>query len=125
MKQLGEKHEFSAGKAARAAVATASGVLVCSICCVLPIAFPAIGLAATGSTIAWLGRAQRSATMLAALVVIAAWAWIGLQSIRAKARPARTTLYLMVIATIILAIGLLWPRIEPLIVIRLGAMIVA
>lgn len=91
------------------------------MCCVLPIAIPAIALAGTGSAIAWLGGAQGWATMIAAFVVAAAWGWIGLQSILARAKPARATLYMMVIATVILMLGLLWPRIEPLIVTRLRA----
>ena len=94
---------------------------MCAACCVLPIAIPAITLVGAGSVIAWLGGAQGWATMIAAFVVAAAWGWVGLQSIFAKAQPARTTLYVMVIATIILMLGLLWPRIEPLIVSRLKA----
>ena len=120
--QLNDRQEFITGKAARAAaVATASGVLVCGLCCVLPIAIPAITLAGTGSAIAWLGGAQGWATMIAVLVVAAAWGWIGLQSLLAKAKPARATLYMMMIATVILMLGLLWPRIEPLIVTHLRA----
>lgn len=119
-KPLNERQELITEKAARAAaIATASGVLVCGVCCVLPIAIPAITLAGTGSAIAWLGGAQGWATMIAAFVVAAAWVWIGLQSILAKAQPARATLYMMVIATVILMLGLLWPRIEPLIVTHL------
>ena len=117
-----ERQECTAGKAARAAaVATASGVVVCGVCCVLPIAIPAITLAGAGSVIAWLGGAQRWATMLAALVLLAAWGWVGMQSILAKAKPARATLYTMVIATVILMLGFLWSRIEPLIVTHLKA----
>jgi hypothetical protein len=121
-KPFGEKQEFTTEKAARAAaVATASGVLVCGVCCVLPVAIPAITLAGAGSVLAWLGGAQGWANMIAAFVVAAAWGWVGLHSILAKAKPARTTLYMMVIATVILILGLLWPRIEPLIVTRLKA----
>ena len=117
---VSERQEFTTEKAARAAaVATTSGVLVCGVCCVLPIAIPAITLAGTGSVIAWLGGAQSWANMIAAFVVLAAWGWVGMQSILAKAKPARATLYMMVIATVILMLGLLWPRIEPLIVTRL------
>jgi hypothetical protein len=121
-KPLSERQESTTEKAARAAaIATASGVLVCGVCCLLPIAIPAITLAGTGSIIAWLGGAQGWAIMMAAFVVAAAWVWVGLQSILAKAKPARTTLYMMLIATVILILGLLWPRIEPLIVTRLKA----
>ncbi len=121
-KPLSDRQEFTTEKAARAAaIATASGVLVCGVCCVLPIAIPAITLAWTGSVIAWLGGAQSWATMMAVFVVAAAWGLVGLQSILAKVEPARTTLYMMVIATVILILGLLWPRIEPLIVTRLKA----
>ena len=62
-KPLGERQEFTTEKAARAAaVVTASGVLVCAACCVLPIAIPAITLVGAGSVIAWLGGAQGWAT---------------------------------------------------------------
>jgi poly(3-hydroxybutyrate) depolymerase len=70
-KPLSERQEFTTEKAARAAaVATASGVLVCGVCCVLPIAIPAITFAGTGSVIAWLGGAQGWATKMAALRVV-------------------------------------------------------
>jgi len=94
-RSLSERQESTTEKAARAAaMATASGVLVCGVCCVLPLPIPAITLAGTESVIAWLGGAQGWATMIAAFVVAAAWGWVGLQSILAKAKPARTTLYL-------------------------------
>jgi len=119
-KHLGERQESTTEKAARAAaVATASGVLLCGVCCVLPIAIPAITLAGTGGVIAWVGRAQGWATMTAAFVVAAAWGWVGVQSILAKAKPARITLNMMVFATLISMLGFLWPRIEPVIVSRL------
>src|SRR5882724_501412 len=79
-KPLGERQELTTEKAARAvAVVTASGVLVCGVCCVLPIAIPAITLAGAGSVVAWLGGAQGWVTMIAGFVVIAAWGLVGLQ----------------------------------------------
>jgi predicted acyltransferase len=66
-----------------------------------------------------MGGAQSSATIIAAVVVTGAWGWIGWQSIRTKAKPARATLYMMAFATVILMLGFLWPRIEALIVSRL------
>jgi hypothetical protein len=62
-----EKQEFPEKAARAAAVATASGALVCGVCCVLPVAIPALALAGGGSTIAWLGRAQSWATTARAI----------------------------------------------------------
>ena len=116
-----EKEEFPEKTVRAAAVVTASGVIVCGVCCVLPVAVPAVALAGAGSTLAWMGGAQSWATIIAAVVVTGAWGWIGWQAILARAKPARATLYMMVIATAILMLGFLWPRIEPLIVSYLRA----
>lgn len=121
-KDFSEKQEFIAEKAVRAAaITTAAGVLACGVCCVLPIAIPAIALASAGGAIAWIGGEQRWAAAIAGLVVTTAWGWIGLQSLKARAKPSRRTLYMMVVATVVLVLGLLWPRIEPLILTALKA----
>jgi hypothetical protein len=38
------------------------------------------------------------------------------QSVGAKAKPARSTIYTMGIATAVLLLALLWSRVEPLII---------
>jgi hypothetical protein len=113
-KTLGEREEFTTEKAARAAVVvTASGVLVWGVLRA-PNSDPGYYFGGGWKRNRLARRRSSWATMIAAFVVAAAWGWVGLQSILAKAKPARTTLYVMVIATVILMLGLLWPRIEPL-----------
>jgi hypothetical protein len=104
-----------------AALTVATGAVVCGVCCVLPFALPAVALAGAGGIIAWLGHFQFWATVLAAAIVAAAWVWIVVQSGRMKAKPARSTLYMMGIATAVLLLALLWSRIEPFIIKALKA----
>jgi hypothetical protein len=88
-------------KAARtAAVVSATGAVACGVCCVLPLALPAVVLAGAGSILAWFAGAF-------------AWGWVWWESARSRARPATSTLYLMALATVLLAVALLWPLIEP------------
>jgi hypothetical protein len=83
-------------RAARgAALTVAAGAVACGVCCVLPFALPAVALASAGGIIAWLGGFQFWATVLAATIVAAAWIWIVVQSVSAKAKPARSTIYMM------------------------------
>jgi hypothetical protein len=104
-----------------AALTVAAGAVVCGVCCVLPFALPAVALASAGGIIAWLGRFQFWATVLAAAIVTAAWVWIVVNNGRTKAKPARSTLYMMGIATVVLLLALLWSRIEPFIIHALKA----
>jgi hypothetical protein len=104
-------------RAARgAALTVAAGAVACGVCCVLPFALPAVALASAGGIIAWLGGFQFWATVLAATIVAAAWIWIVVQSVSAKAKPARSTIYMMGIATAVLLLALLWSRVEPSII---------
>jgi hypothetical protein len=88
--------------ASSAAFITAAGAIACGVCCVLPLAVPAVALACAGSMIAWFGGVQRWATALGILVVASAWVWIWRQSIRSRAKPARSTLSMMGMATAVL-----------------------
>jgi hypothetical protein len=104
-----------------AALTVAAGAVACGVCCVLPIALPAVALASAGGIIAWFGGVQYWATVLAAIIVASAWAWIVVQSIRTKAKPARSTLYTMGIATAVLLLALSWSHIEPFLIQNLRA----
>jgi hypothetical protein len=73
-------------------------------------------LASAGGIIAWFSGLQFWATVLAAIIVAAAWIWIVVQSVSAKAKPARSTIYMMGIATAVLLLALLWSHVEPLII---------
>jgi hypothetical protein len=109
-----EPAPLKAGKVAGAAAATsATAAIAWGACCVLPLAFPAIAASAIGGVLVWLAGARVWLTMLAALVVVAAWLWVWRQSVVRRARPAPLTLWLMGAATLLLVAGLAWTRIEP------------
>lgn len=109
-------------RAARgAALTVAAGAFACGVCCVLPFALPAVALASAGGILAWFSGVQFWATVLAATIVAAAWFWIVVQSVKAKAKPARSTIYMMGIATSVLLLSLFWTRIEPLLIQALKA----
>jgi len=91
-------------------VATAAGV--CALSCVLPFALPAVALAPFRGAIAWLNGADPLISADALLMVIAAWLWIDYRSYKLKARPATSTLVVMLIATLMLGLALLWPSLE-------------
>jgi hypothetical protein len=106
--------EHSTMKAAGvAAVTLAGGAVACGACCVLPFAVPAVALAGAGSMLALLAGAHAWVTGVAAVAVAGAWIWIWWQSVRARAKPAASTLYLMSVASALLGVALLWPYIEP------------
>lgn len=105
----------------RIAMATAAGAVLCGVCCVLPFALPAVALATSGGVLAWLGSAYAWVTDLAIALVGGAWLWIGVRSLRTKARPAASTLLGMGIATAILGLAVVWPRIEPALIAMLKA----
>jgi hypothetical protein len=101
-------------KAARTvAVVSATGAVAGGVCCVLPLALPAVILAGGGSILAWFAGAFAWMTGVAVVAVAAAWGWVWWESARSRARPAPSTLYLMGLATVLLAVALLWPLIEP------------
>jgi hypothetical protein len=96
-----------------AALTTAAGAVACGVCCVLPFAFPAVAAAGTGGVLAWFAGAHSWATAVASLIVAGAWISIGIQTHRVRRRPARTPVYMMALATAVLVLAILWPRIEP------------
>ena len=98
--------------ACTAALVTALGAVACAVCCVLPFALPAVALAMSGGALAWLAGAYAWATSLAAVVVVAAWLWVLIASIRSKVRPASSTLYAMICATAAFGLAVVWPRLE-------------
>lgn len=103
-----------------AAVASTAGAVACGVCCVLPFALPPVALASTGSALAWLAGAHGWVTGVATVATGGAWGWIWRQSVRARVRPARSTLFMMGLATVFLTLALVWPIIEPHIVRALG-----
>lgn len=105
------------GRTAGAIAATAgTAALACGVCCVLPIAIPAIALTSAGGALAWFGRIHAWATWIAAAAVVAGWLWIWRLAAKSAARTAPTTLWLMGIATAALGVALFWPSIEPFVI---------
>jgi hypothetical protein len=94
------------------AITAATGAVVCAACCVLPFALPAVALAGLGSVLALFAGALAWVTALAVVTVAGAWTWIGWQSLRSRARPALSTLYMMGSATALTTVAVVWPRIE-------------
>ena len=94
------------------AATLATGAVACGACCVLPFALPATVLASTGGLIALVVKMHLWMTLLAIAAVAGAWAWIGWQSAKTRRRPARSTLVLMIGATAMLSVAVLWPLIE-------------
>jgi hypothetical protein len=94
------------------AAVIATGALACGVCCVLPFALPAAALAISGGVLAWFGGSYPLATMIGALAVLGGWGWVGLQTMRARRRPARSTVVVMTLATLILVLALAWPGLE-------------
>lgn len=104
-------------RAAGAIAATAgTTALACGVCCVLPIAIPAIALTGAGSALAWFGSMHTWATSIAAAAVAAGWLWVWRIAARSKARTAPATFWLMGVATLALGVAVLWPYVEPAII---------
>lgn len=95
------------------AVTAATGAVACAACCVLPLALPAVALAGFGSVLSVLAGALAWVTTLGVVTVAGAWAWVGLQSLRSRSRPAPWTLYMMGGAIALTMVAVVWPRIEP------------
>ena len=109
------------GKKTTGAVAlTALAAAACTSCCIMPFTLPAVILAGAGGTIAILDHAHVWVTRAAILTVGCAWFWIVWQTIKAKRGPARSTLLVMVMATVLTAVAASWPVIEPIVFNTLG-----
>lgn len=104
-----------AGRIAGAATATsATAVIACAACCLLPLAFPAVAATAmAGGLLGWLAGAHIWLTVLAVFAVVGAWLWVWRQSVKRKARLATSTRWLMGLASLVLALALAWPHVEP------------
>ena len=66
-------------------------------------------LAGTGAVLAWFAKIQMWAKIVAVLSVLFAWGWIAWQSRRTRRKPALSTLVMMVTATTLLTVSMLWP----------------
>jgi hypothetical protein len=94
------------------ATATACSALACAACCVLPFALPSVMLTGIGGLIAWMARSAGWIADLALIAVAGGWVWLVWQSVRARMKPAKSTLCAMGIATVASALALGWPLYE-------------
>lgn len=101
------------GTVASAATVTALAAVACTACCILPFTLPAVVLAAAGGSIAALDHAHGWMTKLAIGVVVCAWLWIGWQIGRTRRPAARSTMVVMILATLLTATAASWPLLEP------------
>lgn len=102
------------GNRAVGAVAATVSVtaLACGVCCVLPFAIPAAMLGSVGGILAWFSHAYGWMTPVACAAVIGGWLWVGYQSRRSGKRPARATLLVMGLATVMMVLAYMWPMFE-------------
>jgi hypothetical protein len=100
--------------AAKAAVIAAGTAAACTACCVSPFVLPAVIMANIGSMLVLLDRAHGWVIWLAVFAVAGAWLWIGYQARARRAGPARSTLAMMAVATLVLTVAASWPLIKPL-----------
>jgi hypothetical protein len=105
----------AASRAAKAAVLVAGTAAACTACCVLPFALPAIVLANIGGVLALLDHAHGWVTWLAIGAVAGAWLWIGRQALIARTRPTASTLAMMGVATVVIALAASWPLMKPVV----------
>jgi hypothetical protein len=98
--------------AGSSAALAATGALACGICCVLPFALPATALALGGGVVSWFAKATPWAMRIASVAMLAGWAWVILQSLRTKRRPARPTLLTLAFATAVFASAAVWWHFE-------------
>jgi cytochrome bd-type quinol oxidase subunit 2 len=109
-----------AGKAAGTAAIAALAAAACTACCILPFTLPAVILASAGGTIAVLDHAHAWVTRLAIFAVACAWLWIAWQLRKTQRRAARSTVVVMIIATLLTTVAASWPVIEPVALNALG-----
>ena len=100
-------------KVGATAAAVATVALACGVCCVVPLAIPAIGLGGFGAALAWFGAAHAAITMVATALVLFGWVWVLRDATRRTVRPSASTLWLMGVATLALAAAIAWPWLEP------------
>jgi hypothetical protein len=105
----------AAGRAAKAAIVAAGTAAACTACCVLPLTLPAVLLANIGGVLALLDHAHGWVTWLAIGAVAGAWIWIGRRALTARMRPAASTLAMMGVATVVIALAASWPLMKPVV----------
>lgn len=110
---------------ATAAVGAAASVFAWAACCVLPLALSLAGFSFAGAAL--IASMRGWLTVLAVVALLAGWMlhWRRLRMCRredACRRPSRLAAGLLVAATVLVMLSLVWqPLIEPWILLRLAA----
>jgi len=91
---------------------SAAAAVACAVCCVVPVAFPAITLTALGAVVAAFANVYQWALVTAFVLVLGGWIWVAVQRARTYRRPARGTVRGMVLATLLFAVAASWPLFE-------------
>ena len=99
----------------------ATAALACGVCCVVSITLPGVAVGGFGAALAWLGGAHAAVTAIAAVFVLGGWRLVLRDASRRKGRRAAATLWLMGIASLVLATAMAWPRLESAVVNLLAA----
>lgn len=109
-----------------AAVGGLASVFAWAACCVLPLALSVAGLSFAGAAV--FAGARHGITLVAIAILAGAWL-LHLRRLRtcrrdaACPRPSRLTVWLLVAATVLVGVSLVWqPFIEPWAMPRLAAM---
>lgn len=95
-----------------APVSAAGAALACGACCIAPLVMPAIAVGSFGTALAWIGRAHFAMTVIAAVLVSGGWLIVYRDTLARRVRPARRTLWIMSMASMLLVAAIAWPRIE-------------
>lgn len=109
IEKIGTKAAATASVAAASASVTALAAAACTACCMLPFTLPAALLAFVGGSIAVLDHAHLWVTRLAIAAVIAAWLWIIWPWRKTKRPITRTTMALMIAASLLTIAAASWP----------------
>jgi hypothetical protein len=84
------------------------------------VCLPAIVLANIGGVIALVDHAHGWVTWTAIAAVAGAWIWIGRQILTTRTRPTISTLAMMAVATVVIALAAPWPQLKPTVFHSLG-----
>lgn len=108
----GERRGWAVRLPGTAAGSAAAVALACGVCCVVPLAIPAIALTSVGGALAVFAGAYRWMTFAAVALTLAGWLYVAVQGVRTGRRPSRATWRSMVVATLFVGLAMSWPTIE-------------
>ena len=89
-----------------------ASALVCSVCCAVPLAIPAIALTTTGAAVAAFAGVYQWAMYISLALAGIGWGWLAWQTVRARRLPAASRLRAIGVSTLVVGASLAWPHIE-------------